>query len=179
MKTLFTTVIAAAALAMVSVGAYAKDCNAYAQAAVDAQTHPLGSAAVGCGVGLALGTIFGKGKNAQIGGCAAGAGTGVVLSAAKAKTIYDNAYAQCINGGGGNYVSAPSYSTFPPPSSSANTPYSTSVNVRNGPGTQFGVREHLPPNTTVTVAVCSNNGWCQIGGYTGPGWVSQSLLNFN
>jgi len=177
MKTLFTTAALVAALTAGATGAYAKDCNAYAQAQVDAQTHPGGAALLGCGIGAGLGSLFSNGKAGAIaGGCAAGGAGGLILSADKRTQIYNSAYAACM----GNSLPQPaSYSTFPPPSSSANTPYSTAVNVRNGPGTNFSVREHLPANSTVSVAVCSNNGWCQVGGYTGPGWVSQSLLTFN
>lgn len=185
MKTIFKMMVAAIGLAMVSGTAAnaAMSCSTYAQSQVDAQTHPLASAGIGCAAGLALGTIFGKGKSAQVGGCAAGAGTGVVLSASKAKAIYDAAYDDCVNGktGGNNFaqpINKASLKLYAAPSSTANTP-STKINVRNGPGVSFGIQEKLPPYTTVTVAGCNAFGWCQVGGYQGTGWVSQSLLTFN
>ena len=177
MKTVFTTAALAAALMAGATGAYAKDCNAYAQAAVQAQTHPAGAALLGCGIGAGLGSLFSNGKAGAIaGGCVAGGAGGLILSADKQQQIYNSAYAACM----GNSAPQPAaYTTFPPPSPTANTPYSTSVNVRTGPGKGFAISEHLPANTTVTVSVCSSNGWCQVGGYSGPGWVSQSLLTFN
>jgi hypothetical protein len=178
MKTVFTTAAIVASMMAVASTAYAKDCAAVAQAAVDAETHPGGSALVGCGIGAGLGAIFGKGNTGSVvGGCAAGGAGGLVLSAAKAKKIYDQAYAACQYGNGGSQQV--NYTTFPAPSSTANTPYSTSVNVRSGPGKNFAVTEKLPANTTVSVGVCASTGWCQVGGYSGPGWVSQSLLTFN
>ncbi|MEJ0013314.1 MAG: SH3 domain-containing protein [Bauldia sp.] len=178
MKTLFTT-LAAATMAMAIAGsAYAKDCNAVAQAAVDAQTHPVGSMALGCAVGAGLGSLFSNGQAGAIaGGCVAGGAGGAILSAEKRTQIYNAAYAQCA--GSGPAPTPVAYSTFPPPSTSANTPYATQVNVRIGPGKDYPVQEQLPANTTVSVAVCASTGWCQVGGYKGPGWVSQSLLTFN
>lgn len=178
MKTLLTTLAAATMATAIAGSAYAKDCNAVAQAAVQAQTHPVGSLALGCAVGAGLGSLFSNGKAGAIaGGCVAGGAGGALLSAEKQKQIYNAAYAQCM---GGSVQPQPvAYTTFPPPSSSANTPYSTQVNVRSGPGIGYPVQEKLPANTTVSVAVCSSTGWCQVGGYQGPGWVSKSLLTFN
>jgi hypothetical protein len=177
MKTLFTTLAAATMAMAVAGGAYAKDCNAVAQAAVDAQTHPVGSMALGCAVGAGLGSLFSNGQAGAIaGGCVAGGAGGAILSAEKRTQIYNAAYAQCAGTAAPQPVA---YTTFPPPSNSANTPYSTTVNVRSGPGKGYPVQEQLPANTTVSVAVCASTGWCQVGGYQGPGWVSQSLLTFN
>jgi hypothetical protein len=178
MKTLLTVLAAATMATAVAGGAYAKDCNAVAQAAVEAQTHPVGSLALGCAVGAGLGSLFSNGKAGAIaGGCVAGGAGGAILSAEKQKQIYNQAYAQCM--GGGSAPQPIAYSTYPAPSNTANTPYSTSVNVRSGPGTGYSVQEKLPANTTVSVSVCSNTGWCQVGGYSGPGWVAKSLLTFN
>jgi hypothetical protein len=181
MKTLFTTLAAATMSLAVAGGAYAKDCNAVANAAVEAQTHPVGSLALGCAVGAGLGSLFSNGKAGAIaGGCVAGGAGGAILSADKRARIYNEAYARCVGNSGSGFVQQPAaYSTFAPPSTSANTPYSTQVNVRSGPGKGYPVQESLPPNTTVSVAVCASTGWCQVGGYQGPGWVSQSLLTFN
>jgi hypothetical protein len=134
--------------------------------------------ALGCAVGAGLGSLFSNGQAGAIaGGCVAGGAGGAILSAEKRTQIYNAAYAQCVGGGGSAQPIA--YTTYPAPSSSANTPYSTTINVRSGPGKGYGVQEQLPPNTTVSVSVCSNTGWCQVGGYSGPGWVSKSLLTFN
>ncbi len=178
MKTLFTT-LAAATMALAMAGnAYAKDCNAVAQAAVDAQTHPVGSLALGCAVGAGLGSLFSNGQAGAIaGGCVAGGAGGAILSAEKRTQIYNAAYAQCTNSG--PTTTNVAYTTFPPPSESATTPINQGVNVRLGPGKDYPLQETLPANTTVSVALCSSNDWCQVGGYKGTGWAYKPLLTFN
>ena len=52
-----------------------------------------------------------------------------------------------------------------------------SVNVRSGPGTQYGVVDTLYPGETVNIETCQSNGWCLIA-HTGPdGWVSARYLS--
>jgi uncharacterized protein YgiM (DUF1202 family) len=74
----------------------------------------------------------------------------------------------------------PVYSAPPPPPSSG--PFNgvisgaSSVNVRNGPGTQYAVIGQMFANQSVSVASCGG-GWCQIylaGG--GAGFVAQSYI---
>jgi hypothetical protein len=170
MKKVLTT-LAATAMALALTGnAYARNCAAEAQAAVDAQTHPVGSLALGCAVGAGLGSLFSNGQAGAIaGGCLAGGAGGAILSAEKQKQIYNTAYAACTNG-------QQAYTTSPAPSGSAIT--TKKANVRSGPSTSYSVNETLAANTTVSVGVCTNTGWCQVGGYSGPGWMSASLLTF-
>jgi hypothetical protein len=51
-----------------------------------------------------------------------------------------------------------------------------SVNVRSGPGTQYGVVDTLYPGENVDVDGCRSSGWCLIE-HSGPdGWVSARYL---
>jgi uncharacterized protein YgiM (DUF1202 family) len=51
-----------------------------------------------------------------------------------------------------------------------------SVNVRSGPGTNFGVVDVLSPGETVNVGECRSSGFCYIT-HSGPdGWVSSRYL---
>lgn len=55
----------------------------------------------------------------------------------------------------------------------------TSVNVRSGPGTSYGVVDVLYAGENVTVEGCVSSGWCQIT-HSGPdGWVSARYLTGN
>ena len=53
---------------------------------------------------------------------------------------------------------------------------STDLNLRAGPGTQYGVVALLPAGSTVDTRGCGN-GWCRVsfGGYSG--YVAQSYLD--
>ena len=52
----------------------------------------------------------------------------------------------------------------------------TSLNVRSGPGTGYGVVDTLYAGEVVEVTECETNGWCYIE-HSGPnGWVSSSYL---
>ena len=52
----------------------------------------------------------------------------------------------------------------------------TSLNVRSGPGTSFGVIDTLYSGEIVEILECEANGWCYIE-HSGPsGWVSSSYL---
>ncbi len=52
----------------------------------------------------------------------------------------------------------------------------TWLNVREGPGTSFGVADTLYPDETVTIEECEAGGWCRIT-HAGPdGWVNSSYL---
>lgn len=52
----------------------------------------------------------------------------------------------------------------------------TTLNVRSGPGTGFGVLDTLAPGEVVDVTECVPSGWCHVT-HSGPnGWVSGSYL---
>lgn len=52
-----------------------------------------------------------------------------------------------------------------------------SVNVRSGPGTQYGVVDTLYAGENVNIETCRSNGWCLIE-HSGPdGWVSARYLS--
>ncbi|HEY9009598.1 MAG TPA: SH3 domain-containing protein [Devosia sp.] len=52
----------------------------------------------------------------------------------------------------------------------------TSLNVRSGPGTSYGVVDTLFAGENVDVEECRSNGWCRIS-HSGPdGWVSARYL---
>ncbi|MDH3262444.1 MAG: SH3 domain-containing protein [Paracoccaceae bacterium] len=52
----------------------------------------------------------------------------------------------------------------------------TSLNVRSGPGTSFGVVDVLDPGEVVDMTECQANGWCYVT-HDGPdGWVSSAYL---
>lgn len=52
-----------------------------------------------------------------------------------------------------------------------------SVNVRSGPGTQYGVLDTLYPGEKVNIETCRSNGWCLVE-HSGPnGWVSARYLS--
>lgn len=52
-----------------------------------------------------------------------------------------------------------------------------SVNVRSGPGTQYGVLDTLYPGEKVNIGTCRSNGWCLVE-HSGPdGWVSARYLS--
>ncbi|MEO5807294.1 SH3 domain-containing protein [Devosia sp.] len=51
----------------------------------------------------------------------------------------------------------------------------SNVNVRNGPGTQYGVVGVLPAGQMVDVSQC-DSGWCYVSSNGGAGWVSATFL---
>lgn len=52
-----------------------------------------------------------------------------------------------------------------------------SVNVRSGPGTNFGVVDTLFAGENISVGECRSNGWCYIT-HSGPdGWVSARYIS--
>jgi hypothetical protein len=103
------TIIAAAALmgglamaASEASAASAAYCNQVATNYMKQYSHPVGSAAIGCGLGALAGQLLTNGNGgAVLGGCAVGAGTGLVLSDAKRRQLYDQAFNNCMYGGGG------------------------------------------------------------------------------
>jgi hypothetical protein len=105
MKTLLTAATLAAGLGMAGQAAAANSaayCNQYATNYMKHYSSPVGSAAVGCGVGAVLGSLLSKGNGgAAVGGCVAGGATGLVLSDAKRRQLYDAAFNDCMYGSGG------------------------------------------------------------------------------
>jgi hypothetical protein len=106
MKKILATAAMMAGLGLIAGEAAAANsaayCNTVATNYVNNYTHPLGSAAVGCGVGALLGQVLTNGNGAAVaGGCAAGAGTGLVLSNAKRQQLFNDAFNDCMYGGGG------------------------------------------------------------------------------
>lgn len=109
MKKMLVTAALMAGLAMVAGEASAKNsasyCNQVATDYMKQYSHPLGSAALGCGLGALAGQLLTNGNGgAVLGGCAVGAGTGLVLSDAKRRQLYDNAFDNCMYGGGSQQV---------------------------------------------------------------------------
>jgi hypothetical protein len=177
-------VVAAATLSWASAALADKVsyCKDYADQQVYAATHPVASTAIGCGVGAAIGSLLSHGNGSAItGGCVAGGAGGLVISLDKQQKIRDAAFSDCMssNSGGSAAPSGVAFKTFAPPSSTAVTPLNTNVNLRPGPAASGGVLESVPANTTVSVALCSNTGWCQVQTPTNTGWISRSLLSFN
>lgn len=173
-----------------SAASKAQYCGKQADDAVFAATHPVGKAAVGCVAGGILANILSQGNaGATAGGCVAGGATVLVLTAPERQRIRDDAFNRCMYGSTQPAYVQPSYqqpvvqpiATFPPPSGSAAV-YS-SLNVRNGPGPNYGKIFGLQPNTVVPVSACAvgTNGknWCMVGIPGGSGWAAQDYLFFN
>jgi hypothetical protein len=182
MKAYITMAALAAGLAIpattAAMAASPSYCAQVAQNAVNTYTHPAGSAAVGCGVGAALGAILTRGNGgAAIGGCVAGGATGLVISDAKRKQIYDAAYYDCMSNGGP--PPRPAYAqpvvAGPPPSSTAMV--TVQLNVRVNPDPNAPVLGVLPQYSTVSVGPCTP-GWCTVNTSGGQGWASRKFLSF-
>jgi hypothetical protein len=97
---------ALALLGVVAIGADSASagspayCDQYAQNQVYKYSHPVGSAAIGCGVGALAMNLLSHGNGAATaGGCAVGGVTGFAMSDAKRREIYDQAYNQCLYSG--------------------------------------------------------------------------------
>lgn len=180
MKAFVTMAALAAGLAVPATNAAMAASPAYcaqvAQNAVDTYTHPVGSAAVGCGVGAALGALLTKGNGgAAIGGCVAGGATGLVISDAKRKQVYDAAYYDCMGGSQPANAYTQPVVAGPPPSGSAVVTVDLNVRVYPDPGAQIlGV---LPQYSTVSVGPCTP-GWCTVNTSGGQGWASRKYMNF-
>ena len=105
MKSLLTTAALVAGLAVVAGDASAKSaayCSQVANNYVQNYTHPVGAAVVGCGLGALAGQLLSNGNGGAVaGGCALGAGGGLVLSNARRTELYNQAFNQCMYGGGG------------------------------------------------------------------------------
>ena len=177
MKSLITTVALVAGLVAIAGDASAKSaayCNQVATNYVNNYTHPVGSAALGCGIGAALGSLLSKGNGpAAIGGCVAGGATGLVLSDTKRQELYDQSFNDCMYGSGGV---APQPIYVPPqPAPVGSATVSSTANVRTGPGTGYPVITQVYAGTTVSIGQCTPN-WCAVGVPGASGWISRSLL---
>jgi len=107
---------ALAFLGVVAIGAESASaaspayCAQYAQNQVYRYSHPVGSAAIGCGVGALAMNLLSHGNGAATaGGCAVGGVTGFAMSDAKRREIYDQAYNQCLYSGPPPAYVAPVY----------------------------------------------------------------------
>ena len=180
MKTLFTTAIVAATVAFSAGSAYAASsayCSQVATNYVNNYTHPAGAAVAGCVGGGIIANLLTKGNGAATGaGCVAGGATGLVLSDAKRKQLYNQAYWDCMNKGGPAPVLQPQpVVAGPPPSSQAVV--TVDLNVRMQPYGSAPVIGVLPQYSTVGVIQCTP-GWCEVDVSGGPGWSSRSYLSF-
>jgi uncharacterized protein YgiM (DUF1202 family) len=160
-------------------------CEAAAQQYAEAQ-YPTGGGAVSGAVGGAIlgGLIAGATGNKVGNGVGVGAGAGLVVGSlawqnAK-KQAHDSYFANCL--GGAQPVYAPAPPVYgPPPSYPTSGPFNavingaSSVNVRNGPGTNYPVVGQVYAQQGVSVAGCGG-GWCQIYLSTGIGFVSQTYV---
>jgi len=181
MQKILTTVALAMTTAFVATGAMAHSaqyCENVAQQAVDEATHPVGSAAVGCGAGAIIGSLLTNGNAGGVaGGCALGAGTGLVISDSKRQQVYSEAYNNCMYGSSDGYAPPP-----PPPAAyqsqwtnQATTMASPYANVRAGEGAGYPVVYQLNYGTNLNIKRCDDSGWCKL---EDDNWISQSLLRF-
>ena len=201
MSTILRSAALAAALALAATAASARSpqyCEGVAQQAVDEATHPIGSAAVGCGAGAIIGSLLTNGKAGGVaGGCAIGAGTGLVISDAKRQQIHDDAYYNCMNGGPGAYNPPPppgAYNPPPPPPAAYNPPppppgpwaaHAITIgnpfaNVRVSPYQGSPVAYKLPYGSQIDVKCAYPDqpvGWCKVAHSSN--WIKQSALSFN
>jgi len=192
MKTLFASAAILGGLAVAGAGAAnaatPAQCEGQAQAYAE-QQYPTGGGAVSGAVGGAIlgGIIAGATGNKVGNGVGIGAGAGLVVGSlawqnAK-KQAHDTYFANCLGGGGGVQVQPvyapppPVYGPPPPTSGPFNGVISgaSSVNVRNGPGTNYPVIGQVYAQQGVSVASCGG-GWCQIYLSTGIGFVSQNYV---
>ena len=181
MKTLFTTAALLGGILMFAGTANAASqwqCQQYAQNQADAYA-PTGQGLV---VGGLLGALGGgaiagiSGGHAETGALIGGVGGAVVGGAAnqnKRQQIYNQAFYQCMNGGGGGFIAKPK--PIYAPSFGGSATVASTANVRTGPGTNYGVIMQVYAGTEVSIGQCTP-GWCAIGIPGGQGWVSRSLL---
>jgi hypothetical protein len=188
MKTLLASAALLGGLTLLSGTASAAtpyECQLYAQQVAE-QQYPTGGGAVGGGV---FGGILGAGIAAATGGnvgsgAAIGAGAGLVVGSsawqAEKRRAHDLAYSQCISGATPVYATPPpAYAPPPPvyPTGGFNGIIfgASSVNVRSGPGTMYGVIGQAYANQGVSVIDCVV-GWCRIYLGAGVGYVSQMYV---
>lgn len=190
MKTLLTTIITVVGAAIMLAGPAAaktwQQCDYEAKTYAVQQTNP-GGAAVSGGLaggllGLGLSSITGNKNTAgAVGlGIIAGAGTGLVLSTAKQKQLYDSYMASCLGGPAPQPVYAPQPATFPPPAPQAGV--YQSLNVRACADIGCAVIGVIQPGSVVSVSGCTSplpaTGWCQVGMPQGWGFASKKYLYF-
>jgi uncharacterized protein YgiM (DUF1202 family) len=190
MKTLFATVALVGGLVMLAGTASAQtafQCQQYAQNYAE-QQYPQGGGAVAgaIGGGILGGIIAGATGNNVGGGVGIGAAGGLVVGSVAwqnaKKQAYDQAYAQCL--GQGQPVYAPAPPVYQPVGPFNGVIYNTSsLNVRQGPGTGYGVVGTLTPGVVFGVSGCQG-GWCNVsfqvygpyGAQNVSGWASQTYI---
>jgi len=188
MKTLFTTLAVAGALMLAAGSANAASqaqCQAYAQQQAQMLTNQGGAAVTGGVIGAIAGGLLGGsgGNNAAVPGAiiggVGGAMVGGAASQAKFNQIYQQAYWQCMNGGGG-VQPAPMPQPVVGPAPGPQAGVYQALNVRTCPQANnlscpvIGV---IQPGSIVSVSGCSP-GWCQVGIPQGWGWASRKFLYF-
>jgi uncharacterized protein YraI len=193
MKTLFASAAIFGGLAIAAAGAAnaatAAQCEAQAQQYAE-QQYPTGGGAVSGAVGGAIlgGLIAGAtGKNVGS-GVGIGAGAGLVVGSVAwqnaKKQAHDTYFNNCISQGVQPVYAPPPPPYSPPPtyfpagSFNAILANTSSLNVRQGPGTGYAIIGQLsasPPGYPPQVfgVLGCNGGWCQL---TSGGWVSQGYL---
>ncbi len=183
MKTLFTIAAAVGSVMLMSGAASAAtqwQCQQFAQQQAQAYAPP-GAGLVGGGLlgalgGAALGAATGgnAGTGAIIGGVG-GAVVGGAMNQSKYNQIYQQAYWNCMNGGGGVAPKPQPMPVVGPAPSGQATVYQA-LNVRNAPGGP-AVIFVLQPYSTVAVNGCQPS-WCQVSTPAGWGWASRKYLYF-
>jgi hypothetical protein len=148
-------------------------CDGYARnfANKRAGGNAIGGAVLGGIGGAVFGGILGGNRGAGI-GAATGAATGAVVGGSTWQRYYNQAYYGCLNSGGGPRVQ-PIYA----PSPYATASVYTTVNLRAGPGTNFGIIGKIFPGQRVNVGSCDPQ-WCSVGTPAGGGWASRTFLQF-
>lgn len=183
MKTLFTTLAVAGALMLAAGSANAAtqaQCQAYAQQQAQMMTNQGGAAVTGGVIGAIAGGLIGGNNNAAVPGAiiggVGGAMVGGAASQAKFNQIYQQAYWQCMNGGGGPVpMPAPQPIVGPAPGPQAGV--YQALNVRSCASTSCAVIGVIQPGSIVSVSSCSPS-WCQVGIPQGWGWASRKYLYF-
>ena len=189
MKTLLASAAIFGGLAIAAAGtasaATPYDCEIYAQNYAE-QQYPTGGGAVtgAVGGGILGGLIAGATGNKVGNGVGVGVAAGLVVGSVAwqnaKRNAHDLAYSQCI-GGAKPVVATPPPVYGPPPVYPTSGPFNavingaSSVNVRNGPGTNYAVIGQVYSQQGVSVAGCGG-GWCQIYLSTGVGFVSQTYV---
>jgi hypothetical protein len=177
MKKILMTVAALGGIALFAGDALAASdayCRNYAQNEVNRYANPVGSAALGCVGGGIIGSLLSNGNGGAVaGGCVAGGATTLVLTDAKRRQIFDQAYNQCRYGNAG--PAQPIYAPIPAGSARVKT----TANVRSTPQiAPYNIITQVSGGSIVPVTSCNGYGWCSIALGNGSGWIAQSLLQF-
>lgn len=150
------------------------ECEQQAQQYAESQFPTGGGAARGATGGAIFGGIFsgltgGKpGRGVLLGG-AGGAVVGSALWQERKQQAHDNYLAQCLQ----TAVSQPP--TVLPPTPFSSTISASALNVRSGPGPEYGILWKLTPGQVFEVLSCAD-GWCWIDHNGANGYVSAEYL---